>query len=166
MRPTRLFTIGAYGFTPSTFFAALQNAAIDVFCDIRLRRGLRGPTHAFANSKRLQARLGELGIAYCHVRELAPSAETRTLQKDADARSKTQKRNRSELHPNFVAAYERQCLSGFNSRDFLSHINALHASVVLFCVEREPTACHRSILAKRICQDLRISVEHIVPCES
>ena len=33
-----LFTIGVYGWEPERFFAALQAAGIDTFCDIRARR--------------------------------------------------------------------------------------------------------------------------------
>jgi len=35
--------------------------------------------------------------------------------------------------------------------------------VALFCVEREPAACHRSLLAERLGKDLGIEVEHIIP---
>lgn len=48
-------TIGVYGYTPETFFAALQEAGVDLLCDIRQRRGVRGAEYAFANSQRLQA---------------------------------------------------------------------------------------------------------------
>ena len=64
----KLITIGVYGFDEESFFQALLAAGVDVFCDIRQRRGVRGATYAFANSQRLQRRLAELGIPVYEVR--------------------------------------------------------------------------------------------------
>lgn len=38
----KIATIGVYGFNETEFFETLQKAKIDVFCDIRLHRGMRG----------------------------------------------------------------------------------------------------------------------------
>src|SRR4051794_10361443 len=105
MTPQRVITIGVYGFTAETFFSALIGAEVDLFCDLRARRGLRGRDYAFANSRRLQARLGEFGIEYHHFPELAPTAEIRSLQHRADTDTGVAKRGRSELDERFVAAY-------------------------------------------------------------
>ena len=80
----RIVTIGVYGFREDAFFEALQDAQVDVFCDIRWRRGVRGAEYAFVNHKRLVARLESLGIEYVHRRDLAPTPEVRQRQKDAD----------------------------------------------------------------------------------
>ncbi len=61
-----IVTIGVYGRSEADFFDTLQQAHVDLFCDIRARRGVRGSEYTFANSQRLQARLAELGIAYRH----------------------------------------------------------------------------------------------------
>jgi hypothetical protein len=53
----RLFTIGAYGFDADHFFDTLQQANVDLFLDIRRRRGVRGSEYAFANANRLQEEL-------------------------------------------------------------------------------------------------------------
>ena len=53
-----VLTIGAYGWDAETFFAALVRERVAVFCDLRRRRGVRGPEYAFANSARLQAAAG------------------------------------------------------------------------------------------------------------
>ena len=84
-----IVTIGVYGFDETTFFQALREAGVDTFCDIRRRRGVRGTRYAFANSRRLQKRLSELGIQYRHLLELAPTAEIRERQKTADSPSST-----------------------------------------------------------------------------
>ncbi len=55
MLKPRIVTIGVYGFEEEEFFAALANARVDLFCDVRRRRGVRGARYAFANSQRLQA---------------------------------------------------------------------------------------------------------------
>jgi len=35
--------------------------------------------------------------------------------------------------------------------------------VALFCVEREPKACHRSLVADRLADELGVMPEHIKP---
>jgi hypothetical protein len=70
MKP-KIVTIGVYGFDQESFFQALLNAKVDTFCDLRMRRGMRGSTYEFVNSSSLQKRLDELGIRYLHLKELA-----------------------------------------------------------------------------------------------
>jgi hypothetical protein len=72
MKP-QIVTIGVYGFDKNSFFQALLDAKIDTFCDIRLRRGMRGSTYAFVNSASPQRRLSELGLRYLHIKDLAPN---------------------------------------------------------------------------------------------
>ena len=120
----RFVTIGAYGWDAAAFFAALTQAGVDTFCDLRARRGVRGSAYAWANSQRLQARLAELGIRYLHRPDLAPSAETRAAQHAADAATKTAKRQRAVLSPDFVAAYRRERLTDFDSAAFIASLGA------------------------------------------
>jgi uncharacterized protein (DUF488 family) len=152
-----------YGFTEEQFFTALIEAGVDLFCDVRARRGLRGSTYAFANSKRLQQRLEALGIRYVHAKDLAPSEATRTAQHEADARAGIAKRTRTELGPAFVESYAEERLSDFDSRRFLGDVAPGATALVLFCVEQQPRACHRSLLADRIAEQLGLKVEHITP---
>lgn len=156
-------TIGAHGWEAEQFFAALIAARADTFCDLRARRGVRGREYAFANSQRLQARLVELGIRYLHRPDLAPSAATRAEQYAADAATHTAKRQRTILSPEFVASYRRERLAGFDSAGFAADLGAEARVVVLFCVEREPAACHRSLLAERLAHDLGAGVIHLTP---
>jgi uncharacterized protein (DUF488 family) len=158
-----LLTIGVYGSDEASFFAALQQAGVDTFVDIRARRGVRGAAYAFANSQRLQAHLAGLGIRYVHRPDLAPGAETRAQQFTADKASKTAKRQRTVLDPAFAAAYRRERLAGFDSRQFMADLGPDAHVVALFCVEREPAACHRSLLATRLQRDLGVPVEHLIP---
>jgi uncharacterized protein (DUF488 family) len=159
----QLKTIGVYGLTEEAFFEALQTAEIDTFIDIRRRRGVRGAKYAFANSQRLQARLQELGIHYLHIKDLAPTQEVRELQNAADKADKTPKRRRTTLGDVFVDAYRTQILDPFDPQTLTAELPRDAQNLVLFCVEREPAACHRSHVAQKLHQTLGWPVEHLVP---
>lgn len=156
-------TIGVYGFNEEGFFRALQAAGVDTFCDIRQRRGLRGSTYAFANSQRLQARLAELDIRYLHRKDLAPTKAVRDRQHAADSEAKIAKRQRTNLSPAFIHAFQQEILTGFDSRQFVTDLGDEAQVVALFCVEREPSACHRSLVAERLEEGLGVRVKHIMP---
>ncbi|MDQ4075045.1 MAG: DUF488 domain-containing protein [Chloroflexota bacterium] len=160
---SRFVTLGVYGFDEAAFFQVLQDAGVDTFCDIRQRRAVRGATYAFANSKRLQARLAELGIRYVHRKDLAPSRSLRERQQAADEASKTAKRQRRTLGPLFIEGYRREHLDQFDSTQFLADLGPEVEVVALFCVEREPEACHRSLVAEYLAEALDVTVEHLVP---
>jgi uncharacterized protein (DUF488 family) len=163
-RPRLKFvTVGVYGFTPEAFYAALQRAGVDTFCDIRWRRGVRGRAYTFANSRRLQQRLAELDLRYLHLRELAPTPALRRRQAAADKAQRTTKRQRTALGEIFITGYREECLAGFDSRKFLEQLGPGARVVALFCVEREPAACHRSLLAQRLQQELGVEVMHLAP---
>lgn len=159
----KIITLGVYGFDEAGFFAALSNAGVDTFCDLRLRRGVRGREYAFVNSQRLQAKLAELGIRYLHFKELAPSRALRQRQKAADRAERTAKRQRAELSELFIAGYREECLGAFDSGKFIEQLGETARVVALFCVERAPAACHRSLVAKRLQQDLGLEVVHLTP---
>jgi uncharacterized protein (DUF488 family) len=160
MKP-KIVTIGVYGFEQDRFFQALVDAKIDTFCDIRSRRGMRGSTYAFVNSARLQKRLGELGIRYLHMKELAPNPTIRTQQKQEDKKLGIAKRTRNALGETFIRAYETECLATFDANEFLKKAGEEAQIIGLFCVERNPEACHRGLLAQRLAHDLELQVEHI-----
>ena len=155
-----VLTIGAFGWSEAGFFDALVETRVGLFCDVRRRRGVRGAEYAFVNSARLQARLEELAIPYVHRLDLAPSEEVRRVQAEADAREGIAKRSRSQLGDAFVAAYTAEHLTDFDAQGFLD--TASTRPVCLFCVEREPAACHRSLLAAALA-DAGASVEHLIP---
>jgi hypothetical protein len=73
------------------------------------------------------------------------------------------KRKRAELSPEFVAGYNKERLNDFESRAFLDRLGAEAKVVALFCVEREPAACHRSLVAQRLEKDLGVEVVHLMP---
>ncbi len=151
-------TLGVYGCTETAFFQTLQAAKVDTFCDLRRRRGVRGAGYAFANAVRLEARLTELGIRYLHRLDLAPSVALRQQQANVDAASHVAKRQRATLSPLFVAAYEQECLAHFDSLAFVASLGSEAKVVALFCVEQAAAACHRSLVAARLEEELGVHV--------
>jgi uncharacterized protein (DUF488 family) len=157
-----LVTIGVYGWEEEGFFEALQAAGVDTFCDVRRRRGVRGREYAFANSERLQKRLAELGIRYIHRLDLSPTDAVRQRQHEADKAARVARRKREELSPEFVAAYREEVLAHFEPRSLLSDLGEAQV-VAFFCVEREPAACHRSLLVERVQETTGGRVSHLIP---
>jgi uncharacterized protein (DUF488 family) len=160
--PPQVVTIGVYGFDEACFFERLCEAQVDLFVDIRRRRALRGARYAFANSRRLQARLEAIGIRYEHRLDLAPSKFTRQIQDIHDRINKRTKRERTCLAPAFVEAYRRECLTNFDIDAFLAELGLTVKTVAFFCVECEPQACHRSLVAEQFAA-AGVSVVHLVP---
>ena len=159
----RIVTVGVYGSTEAGFFETLRAAGVDTFCDLRRRRGVRGAAYAFANRQRLQTRLTELGIRYRHFKHLAPSPGLRERQKAADEVERSLKRRRTALSEGFITGYREECLHDFDSRVFLGQLGGGTRVVALFCVERTPEACHRSLVAERLHHDLGLEVVHLTP---
>lgn len=161
--PFKIITIGVFGFSEAAYFQSLQEASVDTFCDIRQRRGVRGAAYAFCNSKRLQARLAELGIRYIHRKDLAPTTRVRQIQYAADEAENVAKRKRTGLSQAFVQAYQQEILANFDVQSLLDDLGPETRVVALFCVEREPAACHRSLVAAKLQEELGVEVEHILP---
>ncbi|MGE0066245.1 MAG: DUF488 family protein [Solirubrobacterales bacterium] len=152
-------TIGVYGHDADSFLAALAGAEVSLVLDVRQRRGVRGSEYAWANAKRLQDALAAAGIGYTHVKELAPSTELRELQYRADDRRGEGKRSRSVLAPEYVQRYEAEILGGAELEPLVNWIGAGKAA--LLCVERDPEACHRSLIAARLRRDYGFAVEDL-----
>ncbi|WP_436502247.1 DUF488 family protein, N3 subclade [Actinokineospora sp. HUAS TT18] len=157
-----MVTIGVYGFSVEAFLRRLRNAEVRVLLDVRQRRGVRGPEYAWANSVRLQAALAQAQIAYEHHPELAPTTELRQLQYAEDGRLGVGKRSRLELAAEYTSRYTAEIL---DRADLASIVSALPGSgtAALFCVERDPEACHRSLIAQRLAQRHNVTIEHLRP---
>jgi len=151
-----------YGFTADEFLRTLGQADVRLLLDIRQRRGVRGPEYAWANAKRLQAALEEAGIAYEHHPELAPTTELRRLQYAEDDRQGVGKRSRTELAPAYVERYTAEILDRADLDDVAAALPPEGAGA-LFCVERDPEACHRSLVADRLAAQHGVSIEHLRP---
>jgi uncharacterized protein (DUF488 family) len=123
---------------------------------------VRGPRYAWANSLRLQRALSEAGIAYRHHPELAPTTELRQLQYAEDARQGVGKRSRVELAPAYRQGYTQQILDRTDLNELVSELPD-DGAATLFCVEADPEACHRSIVAERLQARYGIEITHLRP---
>ena len=156
-----LVTVGVHGFGLRSFLAALRGADVGLLLDVRQRRGVRGAEHAWANSRRLQAALERAWVAYEHRADLAPTTELRQLQYAEDERQGVGKRSRVELADEYVRRYTTEVLDGV---DLTSVAAALETGpVALLCVEADPRACHRSLVASRVAEEFGVTVEHLRP---
>lgn len=154
-------TIGVYDFDRDSFLAALSEAGVDLLLDVRQRRGVRGSEYAWANAQRLQTALGEAGIGYSHLKELAPTTALRELQYREDDRRGEGKRSRTVLAPEYTRLYMERILDSVDLGPIVKWIGA--SSAALLCVERDPEACHRSLIAARLRDEWGFEVEHLRP---
>jgi uncharacterized protein (DUF488 family) len=155
-----LATVGVYGFTVDEFLDTLRKADVRLLLDVRQRRGVRGPQYAWANAKRLEAALAEVGIGYRHHPELAPTTELRELQYEEDDRLGVGKRSRVELAPEYRRRYLSEILDQVDLGGLVAELPDEGAGA-LFCVERDPEACHRSLIAERVAAEYGVPVIHL-----
>ncbi|HXS33381.1 MAG TPA: DUF488 domain-containing protein [Solirubrobacterales bacterium] len=154
-------TIGVYGFSRDSFLEALAGAGVDLLLDVRQRRGVRGSEYAWANARRLQAALTEANVGYTHLKELAPTTELRQLQYSEDAKLGEGKRSRTVLASEYARRYTEEILDQVDLGPVVSWIGG--SSAALLCVERDPEACHRSLIAARLQRDWDFRIEHLRP---
>jgi len=158
----RVATIGVYGFDAASFRAALEDAGVSEVVDVRQRRGVRGAEYAWANAQQLQALLADAGIGYRHRKDLAPTTELRQLQYAEDDRLGVGKRSRSELAPGYVHRYTAEILDDVDL-DALAAELAAEPLPALMCVERDPEACHRSLIAAQLAAEHAATVVDLRP---
>jgi uncharacterized protein (DUF488 family) len=157
-----LATIGVYGFTAQMFLDRLCEANVGLLVDVRQRRGVRGREYAWANSARLQSALAEADIEYRHHKELAPTTELRQLQYREDDRQGVGKRSRAQLAGEYRRRYVAEVLDRADLDAVVAELPAERAAA-LMCVERDPEACHRSLIAERLAAEYGVQVIHLRP---
>ena len=155
-------TIGVYGFTAQMFLERLREAGVGVLVDVRQRRGVRGSEYAWANSKRLQAALAKADIEYRHRKELAPTSELRRLQYREDDRQGVGKRSRTQLAREYRERYIAEILDRADLDAVVAELPTDRATA-LMCVERDPEACHRSLIAERLAAQYGLGQLHLRP---
>jgi uncharacterized protein (DUF488 family) len=155
-------TIGVYEFTLEEFLQALAAHDVRQLLDVRQRRGVRGRQYAWANARRLQAALAEAGVEYRHHLELAPTTGMRELQYRADDRAGVGKRSRVRLDPEYEKRYLREILDPLELDPLVADLPAAGCAALL-CVERDPEACHRSLIAARLAEEFGLDLVHIRP---
>jgi uncharacterized protein (DUF488 family) len=152
-------TIGVYGSSLEDFLGALRKHDVRQLLDVRQRRGVRGPDYSWANAARLQAALETAGIEYRHHKELAPTTELRQLQYREDERLGEGKRSRTHIAPAYAEGYTREILDHVDLAPIVDQMPKSGAAA-LFCVERDPEACHRSLIAERMATLFGVRVIH------
>jgi uncharacterized protein (DUF488 family) len=139
----------------------MGRAGVEVVLDVRQRRGVRGREYVWANARRLQAALAEAGFEYRHHPELAPTTELRELQYREDDRLGVGKRSRNELAPEYRQRYLREILGRVDLAPLIEELPEGSTSALL-CVERDPKACHRCLIAERLASELGLPVLHLL----
>jgi uncharacterized protein (DUF488 family) len=162
MMQRRIATVGVYGATLARFRKALADADVGLVLDVRQRRGVRGPEYAWANSQRLQRTLADSGIGYRHLPELAPTTELRELQYAIDDATGVGQRSRAQLTPEYAIRYRLEILARVDLGELVDTLPASALSALL-CVERDPEACHRSLIAERLASDYDFEVLNLSP---
>ncbi len=155
-----IFTIGGYGHSQMSFFEQLRINEIDVFVDIRRRRGMRGKKYSFLNSTILQEELKSQQISYIHLIELAPTNDIREAQKIIDKAGGTQKQQRLELSCAFKEGYQSKILAKATPNEVIRSIQP-HRRPCFFCVEGPAMACHRSLVAEWLKDYTGAPVKHL-----
>jgi uncharacterized protein (DUF488 family) len=158
----RIATIGVYGFTAGAFVEKLTSAGVGLLLDLRQRRGVRGPEYSWANSARLQRTLAAADIGYRHVKDLTPTTELRQLQYREDDRRGVGKRNRIALASEYAERYTREILDPFDLGALVAQLPG-DSVTALLCVERDPEACHRSLVAERLRAEHGLPVTDLRP---
>ena len=169
--PLKIYTIGVYGYSEDGFFSALIENEIGLFIDIRARRKMsRWSNYGFVNKTALKEKLNQIGIEYVHLKDLAPSDEIRALQHRADEAAKVRKRDRTELSEAYKTAYSLKILKNrklkeekklyvlqllAKARADAGYSGSPPQHMVLFCVEGNAEACHRSIAYKKFRKELK-----------
>ena len=127
----KVWTIGYEQASMGQFFAALQQAGVEVVADVRAVAASRRP--GFAKSS-LAANLREAGIGYVHLRALGTPPEGRAAAR-AGKRAELERIYAGQLElPEALAASAELAELARDKR------------VALLCYERDPACCHRTLL--------------------
>ena len=159
----RAATIGVYDWTLEAWLDAPPgNTSRCRLLDVRQRRGVRGSRLRLGKFGAAAGGAGGGGDRDRHHEELAPTTELRQLQYTEDDRVGVGKRSRVELAAEYRRGYIREILDQVDLRPIVEAMPA-DGAAALMCVEADPEACHRSLIAERLEAEFRLSVEHLRP---
>jgi hypothetical protein len=86
----------------------------------------------------------------------------RQLQYREDDRLGVGKRSREQLAPEYRERYTREILDRADLDAVVAELPEAGAGALL-CVERDPEACHRSLIADRLAAEYQVPVTHLRP---
>lgn len=141
-----LLTIGYEGTTIDAVLDTLVAARVGLLIDVRAVAASRKPGFS---KRQLAAGLDARGIRYVHLRPLGtPKAGRQAVRAG---------------HPERMATIYRAHMQGDEPLAALAEARALAAAdrCCLLCFEREPSHCHRRIVAEMIEADTGQRVEHL-----
>jgi len=135
LRMTTLFTIGYEGAPIDAFLDTLERAGVRVVVDVRALPLSRKPGFS---KRALAAALAGRGIAYRHLQRLGTPADGRNAARAGD-----------------VDAMRRIYLDHLEAPDARAEMamlidQARETPSAMLCFEREPQACHRSVLFEQL----------------
>ena len=137
----RIFTIGYEGATVAEFLAALQKAGVERVIDIRAVPNSRRP--GFSKTPMRNA-LAEAGIDYVHLRALGTPA---------DGRAAARAGRKDELKRIYAGQLELpEAIAETGKMLDLSR----EKPSALLCYERDPAACHRTLLLEAVAPDAEV----------
>jgi uncharacterized protein (DUF488 family) len=137
----RIFTIGYEGATVAEFLAALQKAGVERVIDIRAEPNSRRP--GFSKTP-LRNALAEAGIDYVHLRALGTPA---------DGRAAARAGRKDELKRIYAGQLELpEAIAESGKMLDLSR----EKPSALLCYERDPAACHRTLLLEAVAPDAEV----------
>ena len=137
----RIFTIGYEGATVAEFLAALQKAGVERVIDIRAVPNSRRP--GFSKTP-LRNALAEAGIDYVHLRALGTPA---------DGRAAARAGRKDELRRIYAGQLELpEAIAETGKMLDLSR----EKPSALLCYERDPAACHRTLLLEAVAPDVEV----------
>ena len=137
----RIFTIGYEATTMGDFLAALRVAGVQRVIDVRALPLSRRP--GFSKSP-LRAALAEEGVDYVHLRALGtPAAGRAAARAGRDEELKRIYAGQLELPEAIAEAAQMLEL-------------AREKPSALLCFERDPAACHRTLLLKAVAPDAEV----------
>ena len=137
----RIFTIGYEGTTVGEFLAALQKAGVERVIDIRAVPNSRRP--GFSKTP-LRSALAEAGIDYVHLRALGTPA---------DGRAAARAGRKDELKRIYAGQLELpEAIAETGKMLDLSR----EKPSALLCYERDPAACHRTLLLEAVAPDAEV----------
>lgn len=138
----RIFTIGYEGVTQADFIATLRQAGVELLADVRAVPLSRRP--GFSKNI-LAAGLREAGIDYIGLKALGTPPDGRDAARRGDHATLARVYSGQLEMPEAIA-------QGAQLRTLATE----HATALL-CFEREPAACHRSLLIEAIMPDAGVT---------
>jgi uncharacterized protein (DUF488 family) len=135
MSKPRIFTIGYEGATQAEVIAALKGAGVELLIDVRAVPLSRRP--GFSKNV-LAAGLREAGMDYVHLKALGTPPEGREAAR----------KGRHEEMKRIYSAQLDTPEAGLQAAQMLEM--AAERPSALLCFERDPAACHRTVLRESV----------------